>query len=231
MSPRKVLIVGAGLAGSRCAEVLRAEGFAGEVVLAGDEAHPPYERPALSKELLAGRRDDVALRPERVLARAGDRTAPRRPASIGSTSAAVSPDTDAGSAQLGRARARDRRTSAAPPGAGRAARGARASHAGRRSRPPLRARPRPPPGRRRRRLRRHRGRLDRRGRWAWRSPSWRPAALPFAQILGEEVGRIARRALPLGRSRPPHRGAGRVAEDDSRAPARAPARLRHRGGM
>jgi len=64
VSPRKVLIVGAGLAGSRCAEVLRAEGFAGEVVLAGDEAHPPYERPALSKELLAGRRDDVALRPE-----------------------------------------------------------------------------------------------------------------------------------------------------------------------
>ena len=64
MTPRRALIVGAGLAGSRCAEVLRAEGFAGEVVLVGDEAHPPYERPALSKELLAGRRDDVALRPE-----------------------------------------------------------------------------------------------------------------------------------------------------------------------
>ena len=64
MSPRRVLIVGAGLAGSRCAEVLRAEGFPGEVVLAGDEPHPPYERPALSKELLAGRRDDVRLRPD-----------------------------------------------------------------------------------------------------------------------------------------------------------------------
>jgi hypothetical protein len=33
VTPRRVLIVGAGLAGSRCAEVLRAEGFAGEVVL------------------------------------------------------------------------------------------------------------------------------------------------------------------------------------------------------
>ena len=50
MIPRRVLIVGAGLAGSRCAEVLRAEGYAGEVVLVGEEEQPPYERPALSKE-------------------------------------------------------------------------------------------------------------------------------------------------------------------------------------
>lgn len=64
MSPRRVVIVGAGLAGSRCAEVLRAEGFTGEIVLVGEEAHRPYERPALSKELLAGRRDDVRLRPD-----------------------------------------------------------------------------------------------------------------------------------------------------------------------
>jgi 3-phenylpropionate/trans-cinnamate dioxygenase ferredoxin reductase component len=62
--PRRVLIVGAGLAGSRCAEVLRAEGYAGEVVLAGEEEQPPYERPALSKELLAGRRNDVGLHPD-----------------------------------------------------------------------------------------------------------------------------------------------------------------------
>ncbi len=58
-----VLIAGAGLAGSRCAETLRSEGFAGRIVLAGDEPHPPYERPALSKELLAGTRSDVSLRP------------------------------------------------------------------------------------------------------------------------------------------------------------------------
>ena len=58
-----VLIAGAGLAGSRTAESLRARGYEGRIVLAGDEPHPPYERPALSKELLAGTRADVALRP------------------------------------------------------------------------------------------------------------------------------------------------------------------------
>ena len=59
----RVAIVGAGLAGSRCAETLRGEGFDGEVVVYGEEPHPPYERPALSKELLAGTRLDVLLRP------------------------------------------------------------------------------------------------------------------------------------------------------------------------
>lgn len=58
-----VLIAGAGLSGSRCAESLRARGFEGRVLLVGDEQHAPYERPALSKELLAGTREDVALRP------------------------------------------------------------------------------------------------------------------------------------------------------------------------
>jgi hypothetical protein len=46
MAPRSVLIVGAGLAGSRCAETLRAEGFDGRIVIVGDEPMPPYERPA-----------------------------------------------------------------------------------------------------------------------------------------------------------------------------------------
>jgi len=58
-----VLIAGAGLSGSRCAENLRARGWEGRVLLVGDEQHAPYERPALSKELLAGNRDDVTLRP------------------------------------------------------------------------------------------------------------------------------------------------------------------------
>lgn len=63
--PRSVLIVGAGLAGSRCAETLRAEGFDGSVVLLGEEEVPPYERPALSKEFLAGKRraGELFLRP------------------------------------------------------------------------------------------------------------------------------------------------------------------------
>jgi 3-phenylpropionate/trans-cinnamate dioxygenase ferredoxin reductase subunit len=58
-----VLIAGAGLAGARCAETLRSLGWPGRIVLAGDEPHAPYERPALSKELLAGSRTDIALRP------------------------------------------------------------------------------------------------------------------------------------------------------------------------
>jgi 3-phenylpropionate/trans-cinnamate dioxygenase ferredoxin reductase subunit len=56
-----VLIVGGGLAGARCAESLRAGGFDGTVVLAGGESHAPYERPALSKELLSGTRDAASL--------------------------------------------------------------------------------------------------------------------------------------------------------------------------
>lgn len=63
---RTVVIVGAGLAGARCAETLRAEGFDGAVTLVGAEPHPPYERPALSKELLAGTREveRLPLRPD-----------------------------------------------------------------------------------------------------------------------------------------------------------------------
>jgi 3-phenylpropionate/trans-cinnamate dioxygenase ferredoxin reductase component len=59
-----VLIVGAGLAGARCAESLRAGGHGGRIVVAGEEPHLPYERPALSKELLAGTRAarDLTLR-------------------------------------------------------------------------------------------------------------------------------------------------------------------------
>ena len=63
MSARSVVIVGAGLAGSRCAETLRAEGFDGRILLVGEEALPPYERPALSKEYLAGDRENIELRP------------------------------------------------------------------------------------------------------------------------------------------------------------------------
>jgi 3-phenylpropionate/trans-cinnamate dioxygenase ferredoxin reductase subunit len=63
MTPAQVVIVGAGLAGSRCAETLRAEGFEGRIVLVGVEAAAPYERPALSKEFLAGERERIELRP------------------------------------------------------------------------------------------------------------------------------------------------------------------------
>ena len=54
MSSERILIIGAGQAGGRAAEALRAAGHAGPVTLVGDEADPPYERPALSKEVLLG---------------------------------------------------------------------------------------------------------------------------------------------------------------------------------
>src|SRR3954469_3149785 len=49
---QKIVIVGAGLAGAKAAETLRAEGFDGELVLLGAEPERPYERPPLSKEYL-----------------------------------------------------------------------------------------------------------------------------------------------------------------------------------
>jgi len=48
------VIVGASLAGAKAAETLRAEGFDGRVVLLGEEAARPYERPPLSKAYLRG---------------------------------------------------------------------------------------------------------------------------------------------------------------------------------
>ncbi len=52
-----IVIVGAGLAGTSAAEELRAQGHSGEIVLVGDEPHPPYERPPLSKGVLLGGED------------------------------------------------------------------------------------------------------------------------------------------------------------------------------
>jgi NADPH-dependent 2,4-dienoyl-CoA reductase/sulfur reductase-like enzyme len=55
-----IVILGAGHSGGRAAEALRGAGYAGKVTLLGSERHPPYERPPLSKDLLAG-----AIEPER----------------------------------------------------------------------------------------------------------------------------------------------------------------------
>ena len=49
------VIVGAALAGGKAAETLRAEGFAGRIVLIGEETERPYERPPLSKGYLLGK--------------------------------------------------------------------------------------------------------------------------------------------------------------------------------
>ncbi len=50
-----MVIVGASLAGARAAQTLREQGFAGPVVLIGDEDEIPYERPPLSKDYLMGK--------------------------------------------------------------------------------------------------------------------------------------------------------------------------------
>lgn len=49
-----ILVIGASLAGWTCAETLRQDGFTGSILVAGEEPHPPYDRPPLSKGVLAG---------------------------------------------------------------------------------------------------------------------------------------------------------------------------------
>jgi 3-phenylpropionate/trans-cinnamate dioxygenase ferredoxin reductase subunit len=51
----RIVIVGAGQAGGELAAGLRKQGYAGRVLLLGDEAHPPYQRPPLSKGFLLGK--------------------------------------------------------------------------------------------------------------------------------------------------------------------------------
>jgi 3-phenylpropionate/trans-cinnamate dioxygenase ferredoxin reductase component len=55
------VIVGAGLTGAKAAEALRAEGFDGRLLLLGDEAERPYDRPPLSKAYLRGETDRDSL--------------------------------------------------------------------------------------------------------------------------------------------------------------------------
>ena len=63
-SPSSVAIVGAGAAGAACVDMLRSKGYAGPIVLIGDEPPGPVDRPNLSKDYLAGTAQEewVALR-------------------------------------------------------------------------------------------------------------------------------------------------------------------------
>lgn len=70
---QRVVVIGAGLAGTRTAQALRQAGYTGEVLLVGTEQHAPYDRPALSKQMLGGtwRPEALRLAKEGALATAG----------------------------------------------------------------------------------------------------------------------------------------------------------------
>ncbi|EHK88539.1 FAD-dependent pyridine nucleotide-disulfide oxidoreductase, partial [Saccharomonospora azurea SZMC 14600] len=49
-----MVVVGASAGGLSTAEALRRQGFTGRLTIVGAEPHPPYDRPPLSKQVLAG---------------------------------------------------------------------------------------------------------------------------------------------------------------------------------
>ncbi|GEC04015.1 oxidoreductase [Streptomyces spinoverrucosus] len=58
---RRVVVVGAGMAGVQTAVALREQGFTGTVTLIGAEPHQPYDRPPLSKAILLGKAEGSAF--------------------------------------------------------------------------------------------------------------------------------------------------------------------------
>ena len=62
----KIVVVGAGQAGVQAVQTLRQKGYAGELVMLGNELQPPYQRPPLSKKFLSGdvEPDALFIRPE-----------------------------------------------------------------------------------------------------------------------------------------------------------------------
>ncbi|MEU9269508.1 FAD-dependent oxidoreductase [Streptomyces sp. NPDC048251] len=60
-SGRRVVVVGAGMAGVQTAVALREQGFDGRVTLIGAEPHQPYDRPPLSKAVLLGNAEGSAF--------------------------------------------------------------------------------------------------------------------------------------------------------------------------
>lgn len=68
--PERILIVGFSVAGVQVAQELRQAGYAGAITAVGEERYPPYDRPPVSKEMLApgGTGEPVPLLPEDRLA-------------------------------------------------------------------------------------------------------------------------------------------------------------------
>jgi len=66
MSNADLVIVGTGHGGAQAAIALRQNGFTGSILMLGRDREPPYERPPLSKEYLAGDKlfERMLIRPE-----------------------------------------------------------------------------------------------------------------------------------------------------------------------
>ena len=73
MTSADIVIVGTGHGGAQAAIALRQNGFAGSIVMIGRDKVPPYERPPLSKEYLAGDKpfERLLIRPESFWAEKG----------------------------------------------------------------------------------------------------------------------------------------------------------------
>jgi NADPH-dependent 2,4-dienoyl-CoA reductase/sulfur reductase-like enzyme/nitrite reductase/ring-hydroxylating ferredoxin subunit len=72
-APARIVIVGAGAAGNAAAEMLRREGYGGELVMIGGDSALPVDRPNLSKDYLAGNAPEewLPLRPSEFYAEQG----------------------------------------------------------------------------------------------------------------------------------------------------------------
>lgn len=88
IAPRRIVLIGGGLAAVRCAQALRSAGHDGAITLVAGERHLPYDRPPLSKGVLTGDpfRGQLDLRPpawyaeQRIDLRIGQRARELRPA-------------------------------------------------------------------------------------------------------------------------------------------------------
>ena len=205
-----VVIVGAGLAGSRCAEALRAGGCELPSRVVGAERVAPYERPALSKEFLAGTRSEADLLPASpgLLGRARHRPQARHARRARRPPTTPRPDQRA-RAPVDAPRARDR---SPRPLASRCRLPERPSpeDAGGRSRAPGCDPPRLAARRRRRRLRRERRSPRRRPGSGRRVTIIEAETAPLARVAGAEVGHLLAEPLAGRRSRTSPGGADRA---------------------